>query len=89
MTAITAKTALAAGVTSAWSDTDGYTNIIIGADSGTFSVEFRLGAASDIYYQAVVNDEAEGRPNSVVVAKAYQVRVLNEGNETINYEVFA
>ena len=84
MPVITTKTTVAAGNTSAWSDTDGLNNIAVGVSGNDYHVEFNMG--SDIIYTNAGKDHAN---EVIVVAKANQIRVVNRGDEDLDFEVFA
>ena len=83
MAVITAKTAVLAGATSAWSATDGVSNIVVGVEGKGYTVEYDLG--STLIYGISATGGASRQ--AIVVAKANQVRV-RAGVEAVEYEVF-
>ncbi len=84
MPVITAKTAVVAGGTSAWSATDNESSILVGVEGKGYTVEYDLG--SDLIYG--ISAGAGSSRQGIVVAKAFQVRV-RAGASDISYEVFA
>ena len=83
MAIITGKTAVTAGNASAWSSTDGVSNILVGVNGADYTIEYNLG--SDLIYGIKYTSGATNQ--AIVVAKANQVRV-RAGIEDVNFEVF-
>lgn len=83
MPILTPKTTVIAGDTSPWTDTDGVANIAVGVKGARYSIELNLG--SDIVYK---HGGADQHNEPVIVAKANQVRVVNRGTDSLDYEVF-
>ena len=85
MPVITAKVPLAGGATSGWSATDNLTQIVVGVEGNNYQIEYNLG--STLTYQAIPAEN--GNPQTIIIAKANQVRVKNLGTSSLNYEVFS
>ncbi len=85
MAIIKANTSVAAGATSDFTSTDGYTTIMVGADTGKFKVAFRLGS-DQTYYETSLRKGG----TSIVLAKAEEVAVVNTSTtDALNYEIWA
>lgn len=83
MPVIQGPTTVAPRSSSAWVDTDGITNIIVGVKECLHNVEFHLGDASTVY---PANAEYGG---ATLVAKAAAVRVTNLSvSSSLSFEVF-
>ena len=85
MAIIKAKTTVAAGATSAFTSTDGYTTIMIGTDTTQFRVLFKLGSTLE-YAETNIRKGAK----HIVLAKAETVAVENtSATDSLEFEIWA
>jgi len=84
MAIIKAKTTVAAGATSAFTSTDGYTTIMVGTDTTQSRVVFTLGSTLE-YYETNLRKGAK----HIVLAKAETVAVENTSStSSLEYEIW-
>lgn len=70
---------------SAWVDTDGQSNIIVGVKGVDYWVQFHLGNTDYVY----ASDSVLASDSGVLIAKAAAVRVVSRRDESVFFEVFA
>ena len=78
-------TVVAAGATGSWVATDGKTNISIGVAGREYRIEYDLGGSLVYAYPGLDADFNQ----VVVLANANQVRIVNEGNQPVSFEIFS
>lgn len=85
MPSLLAKTEVPGGTSSAWTSTDGYSNIVLGlSGAGVAKVEFHLGDVGTIY------SYPRSKPlDTVVIAKAAAVRITVQQGPSAFVEVFS
>ncbi len=83
MPIIQGQTSVAPKATSAWVATDSITNIAIGIIGKGVKIQFNLGG-TDVYDVDPLNINNSG----TVIAKAFEVRVMNTGDKAVTFEVF-
>ncbi len=84
MPIIQGQTSVAPKTASAWVATDDIANIAVGIVGKGGKIQFNLGG-TDVYDIDPVNINNDG----AVVAKAFEVRVINTGDKVITFEVFS
>jgi hypothetical protein len=85
MPSLLARTEVPGGTSSAWTATDGESNIVVGVSGGGhYQVEFHLGNASYPYAYP------RSKPlDTVVIAKAAAVRVTADPGPSVFVEIFS